>query len=140
MKHALALIAIALVVTGVSAQSAQPAQPASGTIAGKWTMKIGTGLESSVLDIALNDRAVSGTLDHLAAVGEFVDGKLTMASPASWVAWRDGSIGADGVPNMTVSFATLKDDGTLSGWTDVFLTGYGREPIKRKSWTATRVK
>jgi len=142
MKHALT-VALVLAWAGVmSAQSAPSSELTTATAAGKWIVSRGAGTEPIVLDIAVNDKKVTGTFDGGSIIGEFMDGKLTCADSSSWVAWREGTIGGDDAPTMypTVAFATLKQDGTLAGWTDVFIRGYGPQAIKRISWTATRAK
>lgn len=39
----------------------------------------------------------------------------------------------------TIATAKVTDAGTLTGWTDVYIRGYGPQAIKRLTWTAVRI-
>jgi hypothetical protein len=92
------------------------------------------------LQLEADGSTLKGTFDGAAVVGEYRDGQLTFADATSWAAWRAGTIGGDDAPVMypTVVRARLSENGTLAGWTDVFVRGYGPQPIKHLNWTAVR--
>ena len=141
MKNLLRLtIAFAFVVT-LGAQAAVTPQ-ATATIAGKWDVVNPNRPGFNSLDITADGKAVSGSFGGEAVRGEIAGSNVTFATPDTWLQWTDHSLGADDmkVSAATVSFATLKEDGTLSGRTDVFLRGYGQQAIKYWKWTATRAK
>ena len=142
MRSVMTLAAVVVLGAVVSAQTVTKPSSASLSVSGTWTVSMVNRAEPVVLDIKVNGSAISGTFAGSAVEGEVADGKLTWADPTSWAAWRAGTIGSnDGaVMYPTVVFASLKEDGTLSGWTDVFIRGYGPQAIKRLSWTATRSK
>ena len=66
---------------------------------------------------------------------------MAFALPESWHAYQAQSLGAEDAKEMymTVSFAKLRDDGTLEGHSDIFIRGYGNTVIKTTNWTAQRV-
>jgi hypothetical protein len=92
------------------------------------------------LELSTDGSAVKGVFDGSAIVGEFRDGQVAFGSETSWAAWRDGTIGSDDAPVMypTIATAKVSESGALTGWTDVYIRGYGPQAIKRLSWTAVR--
>ena len=141
MKNLLRLtMACAFVVT-LGAQATVTPQ-AAATIAGKWDVVNPNRPAFNSLDITVDGKAVRGTWGGDSVRGEIAGVNLTFATPDTWLEWTDNSLGSDDMraSAATVSFATLNLDGTLSGRTDVFLRGYGRQAIKQWKWTATRAK
>lgn len=133
-------VALALALTaGTSVRAARAPLPPA-TVEGSWAVSFADG-RALALDLKVDGEKVTGRFAGSSIEGEFKDRTLTCADPVNWAAWRSGTIGGDDAPVMypTVVSATLKDNGTLSGWTDVFIRGYGPQPIKRMGWTAARL-
>jgi hypothetical protein len=84
----------------------------------------------------MNTRAVQG---HIESKGRRAS--VAFALPESWQAYQAQRLGAEDAKGiyMTVSFAELRDDGTLEGHSDSFVRGYGNTVIKTTNWTAQRV-
>jgi len=91
------------------AQSGQPAPNALMAVSGKWNMTFVNppGLRS-ILDVKLDAKTLTGTLDGRPIQGEVVDGRFVFAVPDSWRVWRDQSIGNNDAKDMytLVHFAT----------------------------------
>jgi len=141
MKRAVTLGAIFVLAAGpLAAQSSVQSSTASQMVAGTWTVSVVNRSNPVILDLKLEGATVTGVFGGSRVQGEFKDRSLTFADPASWTAWLAGTIGRDTAPDMyqTVAFARLNESGTLSGWSDVFIRGYGPQAIKRVAWTATR--
>jgi hypothetical protein len=139
----LLMVAAVLASTAaMPAQSGRAGPQASATVAGKWNVTFPGRPGVLALEIKLdgNGKTVAGTFGDQPVDGQFVDGKLTFASRADWVSWREQALArADAGDKMTtVNFATVKDENTLAGASEVFIQGY--QSIRRSPWTATRVK
>jgi hypothetical protein len=114
--------------------------PATNPLAGTWSVSLANRTEPVRLELSTDGSNVKGVFDGSAIVGEFNDGQVTFGSETSWAAWRDGTIGSDDAPVMypTIATAKVSESGALTGWTDVYIRGYGPQAIKRLSWTAVR--
>jgi hypothetical protein len=143
MQKLIVLLALLAATAGLTAQTPQqagappdgaqapkPDPKAPASIAGKWTMTVDTdqGPMANQLDIKLDGKKVTGTLESQMGsapiVGEFADGKLTFSMSF------DGPNGS-----MDIAFTgTLQEDGSLSG----MLTG--GQGAFQLSWKAQRVK
>jgi len=94
------------------------------------------------LELTTDGSNLKGVFDGSAIVGEFKNGQLTFGSAASWAAFRAGTIGNNDETALmypTIATAKVTDAGTLTGWTDVYIRGYGPQAIKRLTWTAVRI-
>jgi hypothetical protein len=114
--------------------------PATNALTGTWSVSMANRAEPVRLELSTDGSAVKGVFDGSAIVGEFRDGQVAFGSETSWAAWRDGTIGSDDAPVMypTIATAKVSESGALTGWTDVYIRGYGPQAIKRLSWTAVR--
>jgi hypothetical protein len=123
-------VAFVALAAAVPSAHAEESRKAERNVAGTWTMTVEAppphGPMSMRLALRQDGRRVTGTCSppHGAAIpleGELIDDRLTLASPS----------GDDGEPQLSLT-ATLKDDGTLSG--------YLSNARGDMTWTATRVR
>jgi len=114
--------------------------PTQSGVAGTWVVSMVNRAEPFSLNLKVDGQNVTGQFSGSAIVGEFRDGTLTFGSAESFAAWRNGTIGDDNSPQMYpgITSASVKPDGSLTGWSDVYIRGYGPQPIKRTTWTAVR--
>ena len=126
-----------LVVVPLLAGQAQtvPVSPA-----GKWSVVFANSNQTQTAELKINGSQVTGTFYGSAVRGDFSNGRLTFAAPAVWKEWQEYVLGTDeqAEQNEFVSFATINPDGSMTGYTDHFLRGYGPVGIKRWSWKASR--
>lgn len=110
--------------------------------AGKWTVVFANSPDRrQQLDLTIDAaKLVTGTFSGSPIRGEVVNGGLVFASPAVWQERQNQVLGTDeqATQNAIVSFATLNADGTLAGYDDNYLRGYGPIAIKRWTWKASR--
>jgi hypothetical protein len=128
-------------LAGASNQAAGQSPATSSAVTGTWRVTMVNRAEPLKLELSVDGSSVTGTFDGSAVVGEYKNGQLVFAGAASFAAWRAGTIGGDDAPVMypTVVTARINEAGSLTGWTDVYIRGYGPQPIKRMTWTAVRV-
>ena len=119
------LLAAVLVGTASHSLQGQSGKKSGASVAGRWTITVqGSPHGPARLGLVLqqNDKKVTGTFasphGDMRVEGEFADGTLTLAT-------------SGGESQITFK-ATLKDDGTLSG----FLSS----SMGDMTWTAERVK
>lgn len=139
MKRIATSAVSAVLFGGILLQASGQTTGTSAALTGTWTVTRVNSSEPLQLVLTADGSTVKGTFGGSAVVGEFKDGRVTFADATSWTAWRDGTIGSEtGSMYPVLNAGMLKDDGTLSGWSDVFIRGYGPQAIKRLPWTATR--
>jgi hypothetical protein len=130
------VLSLCLLVPGLAAQSVSP-------FAGRWTVTI-SHLPDTRHSLAFNEspagfHATEPGQTYRAVVS---DRTVTYASDETWKILNspNGRFGTDDQVEMyaTVYRATIQDDGTLKGFSEVYIRGYGAKPIKRVDWTAIR--
>ena len=139
MRNKLAGIAVAMLVVAPLLAGQVPTPPA--TPAGKWSVVwANSPNQIQTAELKINGTQVIGTFYGSAIRGDFSNGRLTFASPEVWKEWQEYVIGTDeqAAQNEFVNFATINPDGSMTGYTDHFLRGYGPVGIKRWSWKASR--
>ena len=119
------------------------AQAPSTTVvpSGTWTVVwANSPNQTQTAELKIIGTLVTGTFYGSVIRGDFSNGRLTFASPEVWKEWQEYVIGTDeqAEQNEFVNFATVNPDGSLTGYTDHFLRGYGPVGIKRWSWKASR--
>ena len=140
-------IAIALILS--AGLSAQPKKTTTNQQAekfvGTWKITCDECPGALLLDLTFDGAKIGGKLNTKAVQGHIESNGRTpsvaFALPESWRAYQTQALGAEDAKAMymTVSFATLRDDGTLEGHSDIFIRGYGNTVIKTTNWTARRV-
>lgn len=139
MRNRLLVSAAAVLV--VAPLLAGQAQTVPGSPAGKWSVSFANSPnQTQPAELKINGTQVTGTFHGSAIRGDFSNGRLTFASPEVWKEWQDYVLGTDeqAERNEFVSFATINPDGSMTGYTDHYLRGYGPVGIKRWSWKASR--
>lgn len=139
-------IAIALILSaGLSAQPKTTLHQQAERFVGTWRITCDECPGSLLLELKYDGARIGGKLNTKAVQGH-VENKgraasVAFALPESWQAYQAQSLGAEDAKEMymTVSFAKLRDDGTLEGHSDIFIRGYGNTVIKTTNWTAQRV-
>lgn len=118
----------------------QSLESARVSFAGVWSVAMVNRAEPVSLTLKVDGQNVSGQFNGSTIVGELKDGKLTFGDAQSFAAWRNGTIGDDNSPQMYpgLGSAAITPDGSLTGYSDVYIRGYGPQPIKRATWTAVR--
>src|SRR5262249_6844772 len=112
---------------------------------GTWRITCDECPGALLLELKYDGAAIGGKLNTKAVKGHIQNKgtkpSVAFALPESWQAYQAQSLGAEDAKEMymTVSFATLREDGTLSGHSDIFIRGYGNTVIKTTNWTAQRV-
>lgn len=139
MKHAVTSAVATVLFAGAMIHASGQA-PATNALAGTWSVALANRTEPVRLELSTDGSAVKGVFDGSAIVGELKDGQVTFGSATSWTAWRAGTIGDDDAAVMypTIATAKVSEAGGLTGWTDVYIRGYGPQAIKRLPWTAVR--
>jgi len=140
VRNRLILGAVVMLLT-VPVLAAQ-VPPAPSAPAGTWTVVwANTPDQKQPLELAIDaTKLVTGTFNGYVIRGEFANGRLVFASPEVWQLRQNQVLGTDDQPamNAVVNFATLNPDGSMTGYTDNYLRGYGPVGIKRWSWKASR--
>ena len=142
MKLVLTIAGVLILTAGLSAQPKKTTHQLAEQLVGTWRVTCESCSSPLLLELRLEGTKIVGKLNSRPVIGHIdKNGAVAFALPESWQAYRDQSIGSDAAKEMysTVSFATVRQDGTLEGETQVFVRGYGGTAIKGNSWTARRV-
>ena len=144
VKNRLIASAVGVLVVAplLAAQAPAQAPITPAAMAGKWMLTWDNMPDRpQQLDLTIDAaKVVTGTLYGSPIRGEFVNGHLTFAPPEIWKEWQNQVLGTEdqAAPYTSVNFATLNSNGTLTGYADSYLRGYGPIAIKRWSWKASR--
>jgi len=140
MRNRLLASAVAVLVVAPFLAAQAPSTPAAP--AGKWTVVFTNSPDrSQQLDLTIDAaKLVTGTFMGSAIRGEYANGRLIFASPEVWQARQNQILGTSdqAAQYAVLTSATLNADGTLTGYDDSYLRGYGPVAIKRWSWKASR--
>ena len=142
LKFVLTIATVLILSAGLSAQPKKTTHQLAAQLVGTWRITCESCSSPLLLELRVEGTRLVGKLNSRTVLGHVdKNGAVAFALPESWQAYRDQSIGSEGAKEMyaTVSFATVRQDGTLEGETQVFVRGYGGTAIKGNSWTARRV-
>ena len=143
MKFVLTIAGVLILAAGLSAQPKKTThQLAVEQLVGTWRITCESCSSPLLLELRVEGTKIIGKLNSRTVLGHVdKNGAVAFALPESWQAYSDQSLGSEAAKEMysTVSFATVRNDGTLEGETQVFVRGYGGTAIKGNSWTARRV-
>ena len=142
MKVLLTLASVLLLTAGLSAQPKKTVPQPAEKFAGTWRLTCETCSTPLVLELTIRGNKIGGRLNSRMVLGHIdKDGSVVFALPQSYQAYKEQSLGAEDSKEMysAVNFATLRQDGTLEGRSEVFIRGYGATKIKETTWTAKRV-
>jgi hypothetical protein len=142
VKVLLTIAAVLLLTTGLSAQPKKIIPQPAEKFAGTWRLTCDSCSSPLVLELTITGNKIGGKLNSRAVMGHIdKDGKVVFALAESYQAYQEQSLGADDSKEMysALNFATLRQDGTLEGRSEVFVRGYGATKIKETTWTAKRV-
>ena len=145
MKSLLTIATALILSAGLSAQPKTTTNQQAEKFAGTWRITCDECPGALLLELKFDGATIGGKLSTKAVKGHIENKGSTpsvaFALPESWQAYKEQALGAEDAKDMymTVSFATLREDGTLSGHSDVFIRGYGNTVIKTTNWTARRV-
>ena len=145
MKAVLTIATALILSAGLSAQPKTTTHQQAERFVGTWRITCEECPGALLLELKYDGARIGGKLNTKAVQGH-VESKgraasVAFALPESWQAYQAQSLGAEDAKEMymTVSFAKLRDDGTLEGHSDIFIRGYGNTVIKTTNWTAQRV-
>lgn len=143
MRYVLGLVAALTMTAGLSAQPKKATKQQIENIAGTWRITCETCPAGALLlDLKTDGKKIAGKFNSQAVLGHIENGKVAFAQPNTWRAYREQALGAEDASDMymTLSFVEeIRGDGTLVGYSEVFIRGYGPMSIKRTNWTARRV-